>query len=223
MGGRILVVAKAPVRGRVKTRLAATLGEQAALELATAFLADTVALVDRIPGARGVLATTASLAGPPGWEVWQQGEGDLGARLERLARRGLAGARWVVLLGADSPGMPARLLEAACAAASDGRAALIPAADGGFVALALPRYPDGLLDGIPWSTATAAASTLDALHRADLDVLVVDGWFDVDEAADLDRLRATVDPADAPATFRVLDARTDRGGNPKGRADDGSG
>lgn len=204
MSGRILVVAKAPIRGRVKTRLAATVGPDRALALAAAFLADTMVLVDRVDGARGVLATTDGFQVPGSWTVWDQGGGDLGERLDRLARRALQDAPWVVLLGADSPGLPLALLRAACDAAAAGRAALIPAADGGFVALALPACPPGLFDGIPWSTAGTGAAMAAACARAGLDVVELPAWFDVDEEADLDRLRRDVAPEDAPVTFAVL-------------------
>ncbi len=105
----ICVFAKPPRAGEAKTRLAPAVGLEGAAALARAFLGDVWAGVRRLPWARPVLAS----AGP--WpegllpapvEVWPQGEGDLGARMERELRRGLEAAPWVMALGGDSAGLP---------------------------------------------------------------------------------------------------------------------
>jgi glycosyltransferase A (GT-A) superfamily protein (DUF2064 family) len=90
----ICVFAKPPHPGHVKTRLARSVGSVAAAQLAQAFLEDTWALVRQLPWAHAV----AALADGPmtialeGGELWSQGEGDLGARLERVLQRALATA-----------------------------------------------------------------------------------------------------------------------------------
>ena len=116
---RVCVFAKPPRPGRVKTRLVSALGEEGAAELAGAFLRDTLAQVQALPWADPVVATTGDLGAlaPAGVETWLQGEGDLGQRIERVMRRALADREQAVALGADTPGLPVRLLE-------QGRAAL---------------------------------------------------------------------------------------------------
>src|SRR5690606_41919544 len=104
----ICVFAKPPVPGQVKTRLLPEVGAEGAARLARAFLEDTLAMVGEVPGVHAVLATTApfSVPGVPPERVWLQGDGPLGARLERILRRGLDEAPAAVALGADSPGLP---------------------------------------------------------------------------------------------------------------------
>ena len=128
----IAVFARPAVPGRAKTRLIAAVGEDGAARLAAAFFADTWETVARLGWARAVLATTEPLEG-----AWLQGDGDLGARVERIVTRALAEAPWTIALGADSPGMPVDRLEAARGAMERADAAIVPAADGGFVLLAM--------------------------------------------------------------------------------------
>lgn len=206
MTGSICIFAKPPIPGRCKTRLAAAVGDRVAADLARAFLADTVALVRRT-GARPVLATTdvrADFGALGELERVDQGEGDLGARVERVLRRELQRGPWAIALGADSPGLPFRALERAIEAATAGRSALGRTRDGGFYALGLERCPDGLLDGIPWSHPTTAERTWERLCDAGLDPIALDEWFDVDHAEDLEQFRSCVPREDAPHTLAAL-------------------
>lgn len=206
MTGRVIVFAKPP--GPVsKTRLARALGQPAATALARAFLADSVAQAGRVRGARVVLATTHPEAdhGVTGVSVVDQGPGDLGARLERVLARALQQADWAIAIGADTPGLPPAILEAAAHAGASGRAALGHARDGGFTTLALPRCPPGLLADLPWSEATTGAATWDRLVQAGLSPERLEPWFDLDEATDLDRFREAVPRDRAPATWAALD------------------
>jgi rSAM/selenodomain-associated transferase 1 len=194
---RVVVMAKAPAAGQVKTRLAAAVGPARAAAFAGAFLDDTLSLAARC--APVVLATTRRRV-RPGVETWLQGEGDLGERLARVMGR----AAPAVVVGGDSPGLPEAWLRAALAAVAAGRSALVPAEDGGFALLGLPWCPAGLFDGIPWSTPEAGEAMLRALHRHDLPPVVPGTWWDVDEPADLARLARDVPPAQIPATARLL-------------------
>ena len=207
--GVVCVFAKPPVPGRSKTRLALGIGEDAAARLAGAFLEDTVKAL-QTTSCDVVLATTDPTADfgslPPGVRILDQGEGDLGARVERVLGDQLSEYPWAVALGADSPGLPADRLERAISALNTGRAALGPTEDGGFFLLGLVRCPAGLLEGIPWSTAETAHATWAALVEHGLDPVRLRAWFDVDHVADLDRFRQAVPRARAPATWAALDA-----------------
>ena len=155
----------------MKTRLASTLGDDRAAALATAFLRDTWELVNSLPWGRPVLATTdlawgehASDLGAS--EVWSQGEGDLGARLEHVMRRALATGPAALAVGTDSPGLPVRALEGARAAVEAGAAVLGPAEDGGYYLLGLPRCPAGLLADLPWSVPETRVRTEERLRAS---------------------------------------------------------
>ncbi len=190
--GCICVFAKPPEPGIAKTRLAAVAGAKGAAALAEAFLQDIWATVQYIPWARPVIASTAPLSSSVlgiSPEVWLQGEGDLGARVERILRRALSESEFGVALGADSPGLPLRLLEQARDAMREADAAIGPCEDGGFYLLALRQCPAGLLDGITWSAASTFQQVVSRLRDAGLRVSVLDPWFDVDRPEDLPKLR----------------------------------
>ena len=204
--GRICIFAKPPRPGLSKTRLAATVGTEDAARLAAAFLADTVELA-LSTGAEVVLATTdpaASLDLAAAIPRWDQGEGDLGDRIERVLQRALREAPWAIALGADSPGLPAQALYDAIDGLRRGRAVLGPCVDGGFYLLGLPRVPEGLLRAVPWSTERAAAVTLQALADRGLAPQQMLRWFDIDVSADLGRFRAEVPERAAPHTWAAL-------------------
>jgi uncharacterized protein len=203
----ICIFAKSPVAGMVKTRL----GEPVrAAKLARAFLVDTCAAVRSIPWAEPIVATAGAfdpaLAAELGTLAWEQGGGDLGARLERVLGRALETGRGAVAIGADTPGLPRALLDSARAALETADAAIGPTDDGGFYLLALRRCPPGLLSNLPWSRADTFSATLARLRRAGLSTVVLEPWFDVDRPDDLERLRGllSANVLVAPATQRAL-------------------
>jgi rSAM/selenodomain-associated transferase 1 len=209
--GAICVLVKAPSPGRVKTRLARTLGNAAAAALAEAFLEDTVsALValdvsvilafDGEPPERYVRASV---------RVWNQGAGSLGDRVERVLARALESHRWAIALGADSPGLPpSRLADAMAALTREGGppAVIGPCTDGGFYLLGVRTVSPGALDDVRWSTSHALEDTRAALARAGQPPHQLEPWFDVDEEADLTRLEALLasGAVSAPATAALL-------------------
>jgi rSAM/selenodomain-associated transferase 1 len=183
------------VPGRVKTRLVPLLGSRAAAELAKAFLQDTWASISALPWAKPVLASAEEgledlLHGPI--EIWLQGQGDLGARLENISRHALCQHPYVIAIGADSPGLPAKYLKQAWESLRLADAVIGPSEDGGFYLLGLRKCPAGLLSGIPWSAPTTCLETIAKLQAAGLSVYILDNWFDVDTAQDLERLQALV-------------------------------
>ena len=210
--GTLCVFAKAPVAGRVKTRLARTLGDTAAAGLSRAFLLDTWALATRRDAAHTLLAFTGDAAALPDLaprpEIREQGDGDLGTRMERILSRALAdGAPWAMVLGTDLPGLPAsRLADAARALDKGAPAVLGPTDDGGFYLLGLSRCPPGLLSGLPWSTRSTRRRTLERLREWGLEPRVLDSWYNVDEPQDLERVRRDLRAGRirAPHTARAL-------------------
>jgi rSAM/selenodomain-associated transferase 1 len=208
---RICVFAKPPLAGQVKTRLGHAVGPEAAAELALAFLHDTLALVRSLPWAELVLATTGDMtlhlpagAPPP---TWNQGQGDLGRRIERIMRRALVDRWAAIAIGADTPGLPVDFLEQGHAALASGHDAVVgPAEDGGFYLMGLRRCPEGLLDELPWSRSNTLQRTRERLVERGLSVKTIDSWFDVDRKEDLDRLVELIGEGkvEAPETARVL-------------------
>ncbi len=206
----ICIFAKPPRPGEVKTRLAPLLGADRAAALAEAFLQDTVAMVRQCSWAKCVIAATQPFErdyfSPD--ELWLQGDGDLGMRLQRIFQRGLQHHEIVFALGADSPGLPGDALQHAMEALHTADAVLGPAADGGFCFLGLKKCPAGIFNGIAWSNSETMTSTMSALHASGLRVIIGQPWFDIDTAEDLEHLRELLqnDSSAAPVTAELLRA-----------------
>lgn len=203
----IVVFARAPEPGKVKTRLGGAVGPQGAAVLARAFLRDTWSALCTVGWARPVVATTASLGEDfAGVEVWDQGGGDLGDRIERMFRRALAQAPTALAIGADTPGLPRALLDEARRALATADAVLGPCDDGGFYLIGLGRCPPGLLAGLSWSRSDTCQRVRERLESRGMTVAVLPRWFDVDRPGDLDRLERLIHLGriDAPATAAAL-------------------
>lgn len=193
---RILVVAKAPVAGEAKTRLAATVGAEQAADVAAAALLDTLHTVAAAAEVTPVLALTGNVghaaretelvAAINGWHVVSQ-RGDTFA--ERLAcahaDAGAVGPEPVLQIGMDTPQISAAHLGQMATALAKNDAVLGPAEDGGWWLLGL-RDPmqARLLHDVPMSRPDTAAATLRSLESAGLRVWIGATLRDVDELAD---------------------------------------
>jgi rSAM/selenodomain-associated transferase 1 len=198
----VCVFAKPPIAGRVKTRLASTIGAGPAAELAAAMLSDTWAKVFSTPGAQPVLATTEDGEFPAtvrGGALWLQGEGDLGARLERVLRRGIDTAGAAIAVGADSPLLSSDHLARAIASLAAADAVIGPALDGGYYLLGLRCCPPGLFSEIPWSTPETRQRTEERLRRRGMSITELEPLQDVDVAEDLSILMEQLDSSSAGA------------------------
>jgi rSAM/selenodomain-associated transferase 1 len=197
-------MAKAPRAGQVKTRLCPPLDPAEAAELYRCFLLDRIAQVAALDHATPVVAYAPADARDeierlaPGLRLLAQRGPDLGERLTHVFADLLAGGhRAAIATDSDTPTLPRRYLEQAIGALTDGDAdvTLGPTEDGGYYLIGLARPAPLLFEDIPWSTDGVLAATLDRARRLDLRVAVLPGWFDVDTAADLDRLRAALGAA----------------------------
>ena len=199
---RIVVIAKAPQPGRVKTRLIPALGAEGAAALAARMLACTLVAAFEAAGAAdtadpalGVVELCASPApGDPAWQGvvvpaglrWSaQGEGDLGARMAGAARRVLAGGERVLLIGTDCPALDAACLRTAAEALDEVEAVIVPSFDGGYVLLGLRRFDPSLFEGIAWSTPTVAAETRARIAALAWSCRELPALHDIDVPADL--------------------------------------
>jgi hypothetical protein len=186
----LMVLAKAPVPGTVKTRLCPPCAPSEAAEIAAAALLDTFeacvkADVDRrllvLDGDRGVVPAQH------GFEVTQQVTGGLGDRLE-AAFRAVEGP--AVLIAMDTPQVTADDLDAAMVALDGHEAVLGLSADGGFWIIGFRSYVPGSFTGVPMSAAHTGAAQLARLRELGCSVAMLHELFDIDTALDLDRLVA---------------------------------
>jgi len=195
---RIVVFAKAPVPGRVKTRLIPALGEAGAAHLAERMLeqalqqalAAAAVPVELCMSPAPDAPEWAGIALPAGIETSDQGEGDLGARMARAAQRAIARGEAVLLTGTDCPDLTAERLRVAAAQLAGHDAVLHRAEDGGYPLLGLRAFDASLFQSMPWSTPAVADLTLQRLAALGWTVWVGDTLRDIDEPADLAHARS---------------------------------
>ncbi|TVR03021.1 MAG: glycosyltransferase [Deltaproteobacteria bacterium] len=187
----LAMMAKAPHRGEVKTRLipACTVGEAALLQ--RAFLLDLLehpwpAVVERQLWLAGQDETLESEAIALGWAVRAQGEGDLGERMRAVFVSEAPSATLVI--GADVPHLRSADVEGAWGAIEAGSLVLGPAVDGGYWAIGTSRPEASLFTGIPWSTSQVLTATIERANALELPVTCLPTRRDVDDVADLARL-----------------------------------
>ncbi|MFF3246608.1 DUF2064 domain-containing protein [Streptomyces sp. NPDC002870] len=191
--GTLLVIAKAPVPGRVKTRLCPAYSPEEAARLAEAALRDTLDVALATPVRRRVLVLDGDPGDwlPEGFEVVPQCSGGLDARLAHAFGQ-CEGP--TLLVGMDTPQVTVELLRAGMEL-GDGEASFGPAADGGFWALGMAEPDSALLRGVPMSVPETGAVQRQRLVRAGLTVRELPVLRDVDTAAD-----ARLVAAGAPGT-----------------------
>lgn len=191
---QVLVLAKEPVAGRVKTRLCPPLRPEQAAQVAGAAIEDTLDAVRAVPVARRVLVAEGDLRAP-GFEVRRQRGGPLDERLAAAFDDAADDGLPTLLVGMDTPQLTPRLLAAACRALLGSDAVLGHAVDGGWWALGL-REPDGaLLRGVPTSRDDTGRRQAERLRAAGLRTALLPVLRDVDTVAD-----AQVVAAAAPAS-----------------------
>lgn len=225
----IAVMAKASAPGRTKTRLVPPLTLAEAAEFNTACLQDVAAnlLAAKSSGVAGYMAY-----GPPGHEgfftemlpagigLFPCWHGDFGICLREAAAELFGrGHNSACLLNADSPNLPtAYLAETAEALARPGdRIVLGPALDGGYYIIGMKHLHWRLFEEIAWSTDRVAAETLERAQELGLEVHLLPSWYDVDDAASIDRLRRDLasGPPDEARHARAFLTRLDTTPSPR--------
>lgn len=220
----VVVFAKPPVGGEVKTRLTGRLNEQLATELYRAFLGDIAIRVANFARSNEhpVTPVLAYTKAPqhPGFEAFRQRDylfveqpgGDLGDKMHRVAEGCFdAGAEHVVIVGADSPTLLDRHLARALETLQTRDVAVGPSNDGGYYLMGLRNSTRALFDCIDWSTRSVLRQTLRRAREADLECELLEFWYDIDNFDDLYRLRthlleylARENQTIAPRTAEIL-------------------
>lgn len=199
MKGALIVFAKAPVAGRAKTRLIPALGAEGAAALAERMLEHALAAAVAAQPDAVELCVTPDAAHPlfrrllqahPDLRMTVQGEGDLGARMQRAFERVLRAHDRALLIGTDAPAVDATLLRRAAVALDEHDAVLVPALDGGYALVGLRSPQPALFADMAWSTPQVMAATRDRLRAAGLRWAELPAVADVDEPQDLVHLPA---------------------------------
>ena len=219
----LLIFAKAPVTGRVKTRLLPAVSAAGAAEIQKACIADTLRMAGKVRGCdlflfgAGDAAYFQALArrAPSGQprlrapKLWPQRGRDLGERLENAFRQVFGrGYRRVVVIGTDTPWMGAARIGEAFRALAQNDLVLGPCRDGGYYLLGLRRFLPEFFRGIPWGTSRACRATLRAARRCGAKRKILRMDFDLDRPADLRRAERLLSqrPGRAPNLAGTLEA-----------------
>lgn len=189
----VIVFAKAPVPGQVKTRLAGVLGEAGAAALAQrmlersveAALAADIGPVEICCAPDPTHPVFAELAQRHAIALTHQGTGDLGLRMHRAFERVLRGAECALLIGTDAPGLTPSVLREAAVSLQAAPTAFVPAADGGYVLVGLRRPMLELFEDMTWSVPTVMDATRARLRKAGRQWVELEPVHDVDEPSDL--------------------------------------
>jgi len=193
----ILLFVKTPVEGRVKSRLAASLGDGPALELYRCFVLD---ILDTIAACGHEVIIFYDPPGQQdditGWlgsgRDYRPQEGiDLGERMELAFRSAFSsGASRTILIGSDFPDLPAKILIEAFDELERHDAVLGPALDGGYYLIGSNRdgFRSEVFHNIPWSTSAVFEETMQVLSRTGAQVHLLPQWRDVDRIEDLHAL-----------------------------------
>ncbi len=193
---RILIFARAPLPGRVKTRLIPALGAGGACDLYRACLQRVVGMACAARLAPVTLCCAPDACHPLFAELaarWPlalraQSGGDLGARMRHAVAAALSGADRVLLIGSDVPVLRAGHLAAALHALETVDVVMNPAEDGGYVLLGLRADWSVLFTDMPWGSDRVAAETRRRCRAAGLHLHEGECLWDLDRPEDLMRL-----------------------------------
>jgi rSAM/selenodomain-associated transferase 1 len=192
------IFAKQPVPGRVKTRLAADWGNERAAALYECFVRDllskfatagdrrVIGFAPNVDEARQWFDAASGQAVVESWTLWPQPELDLGSRMASYFETWTeSSADRTILIGSDSPSLPAEYLEQAWQLLETSDCVLGPATDGGYYLIGLRGTVadfDAPFRNVEWSTAGVLAQTVGQLKQHGLSLGLLPPWYDVDSA-----------------------------------------
>jgi len=208
MTALLIIFAKEPSPGRVKTRLSPPLSPEEAAQLYHSFLQDILEEMARVPEMGLALAFSPLGAqvffrglAPSGTDLFPQEGADLGERMARAFGRGFAaGFSPVVLRGSDVPDLPAAMVSEAREALATGQAQVVlgPCPDGGYYLAGLSEPQPALFRGPAWSSSTVLTDTLSLARQLGLRVHLLPPWPDIDTYDDLRTFLHRPGPAPQP-------------------------
>jgi hypothetical protein len=192
----LIIFAREPRAGTVKTRLARDLGShRAATDLYAAMLADVLASAATLDDTRQLLfwamksGAIPAFSSLPRLEMFEQQGRDLGERMANAFGRAFAGGcETCCIIGSDSPDLPPDYIRQAFGLLEGDEAEAVfgPAEDGGYYLLGLRRVPQGLFDEIAWSTPEVLRTSLERARLCGLRTALLPPWRDIDTNEDLD-------------------------------------
>ncbi len=196
----LIIFAKNPIPGKVKTRITPHISPIDAAELYKAFIADIVNNALKLNCERIVIAYTPLNAETSFHRICGQSinyipqEGyDLGERMKNAFRHAFnKGLKRTVVIGTDSPTLPLSYIRKAFNVLEEVPIAIGPTFDGGYYLIGLSEQSDDIFDGVEWSTSNVFSQTLTKIKAMNKQFYLLPQWYDVDTSEDLEFLRSHI-------------------------------
>lgn len=191
----LVIVAKAPVPGEVKTRLYSNLSPAAATGLYRCFLQDKITEMGSLKGIDLAISYTPEDSeayftpfASNGFDLFPQNGKDLGERLNNIfVQKSAEGYGAIAIIDSDTPDLPKSIVSGSFQLLSSGQTDAVfgPCYDGGYYLVGLREPHPELFRNIPWSTAAVLQKTLETAERSALKTTLLDPWNDLDTFEDL--------------------------------------
>lgn len=192
----LIIFAKEPKKGKVKTRLAGHLSETECLRLYKRFLRNTVFLARNIKCCRRIIAYDADNQNPSflkkiasDFGFYRQQGKNLGERMLDAFKTFAITNTKTVIIGSDSPGLPRSYINRAFNELNKKDLVLGPAYDGGYYLIGLKKPQRAIFKGIKWGLSSVFAKTLKNAKKLKKKIAVLDFWHDIDIPQDLKYLK----------------------------------
>jgi len=199
-GASLLLLAKVPEKGKVKTRLEESFTQDQALAIYEAMLRDVLDLAVRLQNQFGEVSvywasSSAEMvpeklvASYPTLSHYPQRGEDLGIRMYHAMEESfLRGNKKVILMGCDSPTLPASFLLQAAEELDTATVVLGPSEDGGYYLIGASSLVKQAFEGIPWGSSEVLARSLELMKGLGLRTALLPVWYDIDRPEDLELL-----------------------------------
>ncbi len=200
MSTRLIIFAKSPIPGKVKTRLTPDITPAEAAELYKAFIIDIVGTAYNLQCEQVAIAYTPSNAETAFHSICgqsvsyfpQQGH-DLGERMKNAFKHSFArGSKRTIIIGTDSPTLPLSYIQKAFDALKEVPVTIGPTFDGGYYLIGLSEQNCTIFEGVDWSTSRVFSQTLTRIEEANKPLYVLPPWYDVDTLDNLEFLRSHI-------------------------------
>lgn len=193
----LIIFAKAPVPGDVKTRLQTHLSAEECAQLHSSFIIDTIRIAKMVKEADIFLSCHPGVNNPFfqkvatefGVRLIPQNGNDLGKRMANAIKEALlAGYKKVIIMGSDSPDLPPEYIQEGFNRLDSSDMVIGPSSDGGYYLIG-GRKELSIFDGIIWSTRDVFEMTLKKAGENNLTFSVINEWYDIDTWEDLQRYK----------------------------------
>lgn len=196
----LIIFAKSPIHGKVKTRLIPYFTAKEAAELYKAFISDTICKTHKLKCEQVIIAYTPSNAEAAFHSICNQSVNylpqnghNLGERMKNAFIYSFEkGSKRTVIIGTDSPTLPFSYIQKAFDVLKEVPVTIGPTFDGGYYLIGLSEQNNTIFDGIDWSTSNVFSQTLTRIQDINKQLYVLPPWYDVDTSDNLKFLKSHI-------------------------------